>query len=63
MCPRKINDHLLDGKYSPRDAHGKRISRNVYASAEEKCEQKPAVLIEQMKKEIAAEKEKLKAMT
>lgn len=34
-----------------------------YASAEEKCEQKPAVLIEQMKKEIAAEKEKLKAMT
>ena len=26
----QLNDHLWEGKYSPRDARGKRISRNVY---------------------------------
>jgi hypothetical protein len=55
----QLNDHLWEGKYSPRDAHGKRISRNVYAKTREECEEKLAVLIEQMKKEIAAEKERL----
>lgn len=55
----QLNDHLWEGKYSPRDAHGKRISRNVYAKTEEECEAKLEELIKQMKKEIAAEKEKL----
>ena len=54
----QLNDHLWEGKYSPRDANKKRISRNVYAKTEEECEAKLAELIEQMKKEIAAEKEK-----
>ena len=31
----QLNDHLWEGKYSPRDAHGKRISRNVYAKTRE----------------------------
>ena len=44
-----------------RDAHGKRISRNVYAHTREECEEKLAAMIEEMKQEIAAEKEKLKA--
>ena len=55
----QINDHLWEGKYSPRDAHGKRISRNVYAKTREECEEKLAVMIEEVKKEIAAEKAKL----
>ena len=56
----QLNYHLWEGKYSPRDAHGKRISRNVYAHTREECEEKLAVMIEEMKQEIAAEKEKLK---
>ena len=55
----QLNDHLWEGKYSPRDAHGKRISRNVYAKTKDECEEKLAVLIEEMKKEIATDKEKL----
>ncbi len=35
----QLNDHLWEGKYSPRDAHGKRISRNVYAHTREECEE------------------------
>ena len=56
----QLGDHLWEGKYSPRDAHGKRISRNVYAKTREECEEKLAVMIEEVKKEIAAEKEKTK---
>lgn len=54
----QLNDHLWEGKYSPRDAHGKRISRNVYAKTREECEAKLAVMIEDMKREIAMEKDK-----
>ncbi len=56
----QLNDHLWEGKNSPRDAHGKRISRNVYAKTEEECEAKLAAMIEEMKEEIAEEKEKLR---
>ncbi len=56
----QINDHLWEGKYSPKDATGKRISRNVYAKTEEECEEKLAVMIAEMKAEIAAEKERLR---
>ena len=59
----QLNDHLWEGKYSPRDAHGKRISRNVYAKTYEECEEKLAAMIEEMKKEIAVEKEKMKSIT
>lgn len=52
----QLNDHLWEGKYSPRDAHGKRISRNVYAKTREECEEKLTVLIDEMKSKIAAEK-------
>ena len=56
----KLSDHLREGKYSPRDAHGKRISRNVYAKIREECDEKLAAMIEEAKTEIAAEKEKSK---
>ena len=51
-CLHQINGHLWEGKYSPRGADGKRISRNVYAKTKEECEEKLAVMIEEMKKEI-----------
>ena len=59
-CVSKINDHLYEGKYSPRDANGKRISRNVYAKTIEECEILLAEMIKEMKAEIQAEKERLK---
>ena len=58
-CVYQINDHLWEGKYSPKGADGKRISRNVYAKTKEECEEKLAVMIEEVKREIAAEKGKV----
>lgn len=57
----QIGDELWEGRYSPRNAQGKRISKNVYAKTEAECEAKLAVLIREMKEEIKAEKAMLKA--
>ena len=35
----QLNDHQLEGKFSPRDANGKRTSHNVYAKTREECEE------------------------
>ena len=59
-CISKINDHLYEGRYSPKDAYGKRVARNIYAPTREECEEKLAVLIKEMKAEIAEQKAKLK---
>ena len=59
-CVSKINDHLYEGRYSPRDANGKRISRNIYSKTREECEILLAEMIKEMKAEIQAEKERLK---
>lgn len=56
----QIGDKLWEGRYSPRDAHGKRISKNVYAPTEHECEEKLKVLIEEVKAELKAEKALLK---
>ena len=58
-CVYMIKENLWEGKYSPRDAHGNRISRNIYAKTEAECEAKLAELIKQMKKEIEEEKNKM----
>lgn len=58
---RQISEKLWEGRYSPRDAHGKRIARNVYAQTEQECEAKLKVLIDEMKAEIKAEKALIKA--
>ncbi|MBR4062174.1 MAG: site-specific integrase, partial [Clostridia bacterium] len=58
-CVTMINDHLYEGRFTPR-VNGKRISKNVYAKTREECEEKLAVLIVEMKAEIKAEKEKRK---
>ena len=54
-CITKINEHLWEGRYSPR-VNGKKMVRNIYAHSEEECEAKLAELIREMKTEI----EKLK---
>ena len=54
-----INDHLYEGRFTPR-VNGKRISKNVYAKTREECEEKLAELIVEMKAEIKAEKERRK---
>ena len=59
-CISKINDHLYEGRYSPKDAYGKRMARNIYAPTREECEEKLAILIKEMKAEIAEQKVKLK---
>lgn len=59
-CISMINDHLYEGRFTPTNADGKRISRNVYAQTREECEEKLAELIIEMKAEIKAEKEKRK---
>lgn len=50
-CITQINDHLWEGRYSPK-VNGKRIARNVYAATEEECERKLAEQIMEMKKEL-----------
>ena len=55
-CLHQINDHLWEGKYTPRNADGKRISQSVYGRNKEECEEKLAVLIQTVKAEIEAEK-------
>ena len=51
-CVTMINDHLYEGRFTPRE-NGKRISKNVYAKTREECEEKLAELIKTMKTEIA----------
>ena len=51
-CVTQINDHLWEGRCSPK-VNGKRIARNIYAATEEECEEKLAELIAAMKKELA----------
>ena len=52
-CISQINDHLWEGRYSPRWIDGKRRSKNVYAHTREECEEKLKKLILQMKAELA----------
>ena len=58
-CISQINEHLWEGRYSPRLPNGSRLSRNVYAHSEEECKQKLAELIVQMKAEIAVQRQQL----
>ena len=55
-CVTQINDHLWEGKFSPKWPDGKIHSRSIYASTETECEEKLAGLIRQMKAEVAEAK-------
>lgn len=60
-CVTQINEKLWEGRYSPIWPDGKKRSRNVYAHSEEECEKLLAEMIVEMKTEIDAERERLKA--
>ena len=51
-CVSEINDHLFEGRYSPKWPDGKKHARNVYAHTREECEEKLKQLIAEMKAEI-----------
>ena len=52
----QINDHLWEGKFSPKWPDGKKHSRSIYASTETECKERLAELIRQMKAEVAEAK-------
>ena len=52
-CVTEINDHLFEGRYSPKWPDGKKHARNIYAHTREECEEKLKVLIMEMKAELA----------
>ena len=60
-CVSEINDHLFEGRYSPKWPDGKKHARNVYAHTREECEEKLKVLIVEMKAEFA-EAQRLKKL-
>lgn len=55
-CITEINDHLYEGRWSPKWIAGRRISRNVYATTRKECEIKLAQLIRESKIELAEQK-------
>ena len=61
-CVTQINEKLWEGRYSPVWPDGKKHPRNIYAHSEAECEKLLAEMIHEMKKEIAAEKERQKAV-
>ena len=60
-CVTQINEKLWEGRYSPVWPDGKKHARIIYAHSEEECEKLLTEMIAEMKADIAAEKERLKA--
>ena len=60
-CVTQINEKLWEGRYSPIWPDGQKRPRNIYAHSEEECEKLLTKMIAEMKTEIAAERERLKA--
>ena len=56
----QLNDHLFEGRFTPRLPDGKRKGFNVYAQTREECEKKLAEMIVEVKAKIAAEKAAMK---
>lgn len=55
-CISELNDHLFEGRYSPKWPDGKKHARNVYAHTREECEEELKQLITEMKAEIVEAK-------
>lgn len=51
-CVYQINDHLWEGRYSPKGKDGKRVLNSVYAKTKEECEDKLMVMIAKINREI-----------
>ena len=58
-CVSEINDHLFEGRYSPKWPDGKKHASNVYAHTREECEEKLKTLIAEMNEERKNLKEQL----
>ena len=58
-CISEINDHLFEGRYSPKWPDGKKRARDVYAHTREECEEKLKTLIAEMNEERKNLKEQL----
>ena len=58
-CVTEINDHLFEGRYSPKWPDGKKHARNVYAHTREECEEKLKALIAEMNEERKNLKDRL----
>ena len=58
-CLYQVNENLWGGSFYPKMPNGKRKKFNVYAKTKEECEQALAVMIEEKKAEIAAEKARI----
>lgn len=54
-------ERLYQGRYPPKGADGKRISKTVYTKTREECEVLLVEMIEETKAEIQAAKNKLKS--
>lgn len=52
----RIGENLYEGRYTPKNADGKRETHTVYAESPEECETKIAVMIAEVKATIAEEK-------
>ena len=57
----QINEHLWEGRYSPTNAHGKREVHTVYAKTRDEAEALLAEMIPQVRADIKAEKQRIKA--
>ena len=55
-CITQINENLWEGRYNPKWPDGKKHARNIYAHSLEECEEKLAVMILEVKAEIAEAK-------
>ena len=55
-CVTQINDHLWEGRYSPKWPDGKKHPRNIYAHSLAECEEKLAAMIREVQEEMAAAK-------
>lgn len=58
-CVTQINDHLWEGRYSPKWPDGKKHPRNIYAHSLAECEEKLAAMIREVQAEMAAAKQNL----
>ena len=47
-CVTMINDHLYEGRFTPTNADGKRISRNIYAHSKREAKRTSARLLDKV---------------
>ena len=59
----RIGENLYEGRYTPKNADGKREVHTVYAKTPEECETALAAMISEVKARIAEDKQKKKEQT